>query len=80
MATKKIDKELKKHIEEAMNKKREVSHAIVFKEPKEKQLKLLKELDDLIQKYNLQYVQTEDGWTFMQTMLFFNFYIGSLRR
>ena len=28
MATKKIDKELKKHIEEAMNKKREVSHAI----------------------------------------------------
>ena len=40
MATKKIDKELKKHIEEAMNKKREVSHAIVSKEPREKQLKM----------------------------------------
>lgn len=60
MATKKIDKELKKHIEEAMNKKREVSHAIVSKEPKQKQLKLLKELENIVNKYNLQNVQTED--------------------
>ena len=69
------EKELKKKIVEAMNKKREVSHAIVTKEPLKTKIKLLKELEDIVNKYNLQNVQTEDWGTFIQTLMFFHLYI-----